>query len=390
MILLLWLAYALRMRASRRRMQIRVDERGRIARDLHDTLATDDARLGAERDEAEHLNPGQNGNMPSRQSVARALTADKTRERPVGDRIVTKTLILFKSRSLPRHAAHRFDTAQARREYLRPCSNHGTAWSSRSARLPFRVLNRTRWCEDIAPKARLSALRRNGSSHAELSADSTIRHGRAPLNHSEERIRILIVDDHPVMRGGLRAVVEQEADLQVVGEAGDGAEAIEQFRRLLPDVTLLDLQMPRVDGLQAITTIHHEYPDACIVVLTTYPGDARVTRAMTLGATSYLLKTAGREEILRAIRSAMHGHHVVAPEVAQEMDSHRGSEGLTIRELSVLRLVAEGKSNRSIAEALYISEDTVKARMKSLMAKLGAADRTHAVTIAMRRGFIDS
>jgi DNA-binding NarL/FixJ family response regulator len=210
------------------------------------------------------------------------------------------------------------------------------------------------------------------------------------LNHSEEHIRILIVDDHPVMRGGLRAVVDQEDDLQVVGEAGDGAEAIEQFRRLLPDVTLLDLQMPRVDGLQAITTIRHEYPDACIVVLTTYPGDARVTRAMTLGATSYLLKTSCREEILRAIRSAMHGHHVVAAEVAQEMDSHRGSEGLTIRELSVLRLVAEGKSNRAIGEALYISEDTVKARMKSLMAKLEASDRTHAVTIALRRGFIDS
>lgn len=210
------------------------------------------------------------------------------------------------------------------------------------------------------------------------------------MNYSDERIRILIVDDHPVMRDGLRAVVDQEDDLQVVGEAGDGSEAIEQFRALLPDVTLLDLQMPRVDGLQAITTIRHEYPDACIVVLTTYPGDARVTRAMTLGATSYLLKTSCREEILKAIRSAMHGHHVVAVEVAQEMDSHRGSEGLTVRELGVLRLVAEGKSNRAIGEALYISEDTVKARMKSLMAKLEAADRTHAVTIAMRRGFIDS
>lgn len=210
------------------------------------------------------------------------------------------------------------------------------------------------------------------------------------MNDPRQRIRLLIVDDHPVMRDGLRAAVEREADLQVVGEAADGAEGIAQFRALLPDVTLLDLQMPRVDGLQAITTIRSEYPSACIVVLTTYPGDARVTRAMTLGATSYLLKTACREEILQAIRSAAAGRHVVAPEVAHEINAHRGSEGLTIRELSVLRLVAEGKSNRAIGEALFVSEDTIKARMKSILSKLEADDRTHAVTIAIRRGFIDS
>ncbi len=192
------------------------------------------------------------------------------------------------------------------------------------------------------------------------------------------------------MRDGLRAAIDQEDDLHVVGEAADGAEAITQFRLLSPDVTLIDLQMPNVDGLQAITTIRQEFPQACIVVLTTYPGDARVTRAMTLGATSYLLKTACREEILRAIRNAVNGRHVLAPEMLHDMDSHRGSEGLTVRELSVLRLVAEGKGNRSIALALYVSEDTVKARLKSIMAKLDARDRTHAVTIAMRRGFLDS
>jgi DNA-binding NarL/FixJ family response regulator len=215
-------------------------------------------------------------------------------------------------------------------------------------------------------------------------------HGPADVNHAEALIRVLIADDHPVMRDGLRAAINQEDDLRVVGEAADGAEAIERYRELLPDVTLLDLQMPHVDGLQAITAIRQEFPQACIVVLTTYPGDARVTRAMTLGATSYLLKTADRDEILKAIRSTMRGRHVVAPEVAHEMDSYRGSEGLTVRELSVLRLVSEGKSNRAIAETLYVTEDTIKARMKSLMAKLGADDRTHAVTIAVRRGFLDS
>ena len=205
-----------------------------------------------------------------------------------------------------------------------------------------------------------------------------------------EVIRVLVVDDHPVMRDGLRAAIDQEADLEVVGEAADGAEAFERFHELRPDVTLLDLQMPHVDGLQAITAIRHDFPDARIVVLTTYPGDARVTRAMTLGATSYLLKTACRVEILSAIRQAMRGRHVVAPEVAHEMDSHRGSEGLTVRELSVLRLVAEGKGNRAIAEALCVSEDTIKARMKSILSKLDAEDRTHAVTIAVRRGFLDA
>jgi len=210
------------------------------------------------------------------------------------------------------------------------------------------------------------------------------------LNETKERFGILVVDDHPVMRDGLRAVIEQETDMEVTGEAADGKEAIEQFRKLLPDIMLIDLQMPVMDGLQAITTIRGEFPDATIIVLTTFPGDARVVRAFTLGATSYLLKTARREEIIKAIRGALTGRHIVAPEVAQEIASHTGREGLTDREIVVLSLVAQGRSNRHIAETLNITEDTVKARMKSIMAKLGAEDRTHAVMIAVKRGFLDS
>jgi len=210
------------------------------------------------------------------------------------------------------------------------------------------------------------------------------------LNEEKARFGILITDDHPVMRDGLRMVIEEEADLEVVGEASDGKEAIQLFRKLLPDLLLIDLQMPEVDGLQAITTIRGEFPDATIIVLTTYPGDARVVRAFTLGATSYILKTARRDEIVKAIRGALAGRHTVAPEVAQEIATHTGRERLTEREIGVLRLVAEGHSNKEIAEALFISEDTVKARMKSIMGKLGAEDRTHAVMIAIRRGFMDA
>ena len=210
------------------------------------------------------------------------------------------------------------------------------------------------------------------------------------LTERKDKFGILVVDDHPVMRDGLRAVIEQEPDMEVVGEAADGGEAIEQFQKLFPDVMLIDLQMPDVDGLQAITTIRSEFPDATIIVLTTFPGDARVVRAFTLGATSYLLKTARRDEIIKAIRGALSGRHTVAPEVAQEIASHTGQERLTEREIGVLKLVAKGRSNRDIAEALCISEDTVKARMKSIMGKLSAEDRTHAVMIAIRRGFMDS
>lgn len=191
------------------------------------------------------------------------------------------------------------------------------------------------------------------------------------------------------MRHGLAGAIAAEFDMEIAGEAADGAEAIDKCRSLRPDVVLLDLQMPNVDGLGAIGSIRAESPKAVIIVLTTYPGDARVMLALTLGATSYLLKSADLSEIVDAIRATVVGKHVVDVAVAHELAKHAGFENLTPRELSVLRLASKGQSNRAIADTLNIAEDTVKSRMRNIMSKLGAKDRTHAVTIAMQRGFLD-
>jgi len=208
------------------------------------------------------------------------------------------------------------------------------------------------------------------------------------VNAEQETIRVLLADDHPVVRDGLRLNLEHEPDIQLVGEAADGAECVAKFGELLPDVTLMDLQMPRLDGLQAITAIREKYPDAAIVVLTTYPGDARMERAMKLGALSYLLKSATRAELLRAIRGAVVGEHYFGSPALDEAGRPAGPP-LSIRELSVLRLVSVGHSNGEIAERLFISEAAIKARMKSILTKLDAVDRTHAVTVALRRGILD-
>jgi DNA-binding NarL/FixJ family response regulator len=213
--------------------------------------------------------------------------------------------------------------------------------------------------------------------------------GGSVITNTASRLRILIADDHPLMRDGLRAACEREPDMVVVGEAADGAETIAMYARLRPDAVLMDLQMPNVDGLQAIAAIRALVPDAFVVVLTTYPGDARVARAISLGAKSYILKTSSRAEITAALRVARGGRSTIPAEIAADLDAHRGMDSLSDRELTVLRMIAAGKQNRHIGEALHVSEETVKSRVKHILAKLQASDRTHAVTIAIRRGFLD-
>ena len=202
-------------------------------------------------------------------------------------------------------------------------------------------------------------------------------------------LRLLIADDHPAMLDGLRYMIQLEPDLEVVAEAADGAECIERFRHCRPDVALVDLRMPKVDGLRVITTLCEEFNDACLIVLTAYTGDARVSRALKFGARAYVLKNSPRSEILQAIRQAATRRTFVSAELRRELSAHHGSENLSPRELSVLRLVAAGQHNRRIGESLCVSEQTVKTRIKNILAKLQAHDRTHAVSIAVQRGFLD-
>jgi DNA-binding NarL/FixJ family response regulator len=202
-------------------------------------------------------------------------------------------------------------------------------------------------------------------------------------------IRVLAVDDHPVLREGLIAMIDCQPDMRVVGQASNGIEAVESFRALRPDVTLMDLQMPDVGGVEAIETIRGETPSARIIVLTTYAGDAKAVRALKAGAVGYLLKSSVRKELLETIRAVHTGQRCIPPEIAHEIAVHSGEDMLSARELSVLRLVATGNANKQIAWQLAIAEDTVKAHLKSIFAKLDVADRTHAVTLAIKRGMIE-
>jgi two-component system, NarL family, response regulator len=202
-------------------------------------------------------------------------------------------------------------------------------------------------------------------------------------------IRILTVDDHPLLRDGIAAVFDAQADMTLVGQASNGREAIESFRRLRPDITLMDLRMPDMSGIDAIVAIRAEFPHARIIVLTTYAGDVQAAAALKAGAVGYLLKNLVRKELIETIRLVHAGKRRIPPEIATEIAEHVADDALTEREIEVLRRVAAGKSNKLIAAELEISEGTVKTHMKSILPKLDAADRTHAVMIALRRGILD-
>jgi DNA-binding NarL/FixJ family response regulator len=209
------------------------------------------------------------------------------------------------------------------------------------------------------------------------------------LLSSDRRIRILVVDDHPMLREGIAAAIARQSDMILVGEAMNGREAIESFRATRPDVTLMDLQMPDVDGVEAITAIRAEYSAARIIVLTTYKGDVQALRALKAGARGFLLKSAVRKQMMEAIRSVHAGRTVILPEVAQQIAEHAAADALSEREVEVLQCVALGAANKQVAHQLGLSEETVKVHMKHILEKLHASDRTNAVTIGLGRGIIE-
>jgi len=201
-------------------------------------------------------------------------------------------------------------------------------------------------------------------------------------------IRIFSVDDHPLLREGIGAIINNQPDMQMVGEASTGGDAIQKFREHLPDITLMDLRLPDMSGIDALIAIRAEFPEARVVMLTTFEGDVEIQRALAAGARGYVLKSMPPRELVEAIRQVHAGKKRVPSEVAAHLVEHLGEEELTPREIDVLRQVAGGNRNRDIAEQLFISEETVKVHIKHIMEKLGASDRTQAVAIALRRGII--
>ena len=202
-------------------------------------------------------------------------------------------------------------------------------------------------------------------------------------------IRILTVDDHPVVRQGIAGLVGIQTDMTLVGEASNGRDAVHQFRVLHPDVTLMDLQMPEMNGIDALIAIRNEFPGAKLIVLTTYTGDVQILRALKAGAHAYLLKNTLHKELLETIRAVHAGKKMLSPEASCQIAEHATDDALTPAEIDVLRLIANGNANKQIADQLSITEETVKSRVKSILSKLGANDRTHAAMIGLKRGIIE-
>jgi DNA-binding NarL/FixJ family response regulator len=208
------------------------------------------------------------------------------------------------------------------------------------------------------------------------------------MNEDSKRIRILAVDDHPILRQGIVGLIADESDMTLVAEAANGREAIQQFRTHRPDITLMDLQMPEMNGLDALIAIRGEFPEARIIVLTTYTGDVQARRALQAGARAYLLKNSLHKELLDTIRAVHAGRKSLSAEISFELAEHSAEDALSATEVRVLSLIAEGKTNKEIASRLSVTEDAIKGQVRNILSKLGANDRTHAAMIGIKRGII--
>jgi len=209
------------------------------------------------------------------------------------------------------------------------------------------------------------------------------------VTNDRNPIRILCVDDHALVRDGIASLLGSQADMQVVAEAGTGLDALEEFRKHRPDITLMDLRMPDMNGIDVMAAILRDYPNARFIILTTYSGDVEIVRALRAGAQAYLLKGHLRKELFDTIRAVHAGRKRIPPEIASQIAIHTADSNLSSREIGVLQLIAAGNANKLVADKLSISEDTVKGHVKSILSKLAAHDRTHAVTIAIKRGIIE-